>query len=212
MEKQRGVKALSIVALVAAVLGLTVAFAALSRELTINGQATVDRANWDIHYASPEGAENNKTASTTTGSATATNGTIAATSVSGLQVTLTKPGDSVTFTWDVVNDGDIDAEITNLVPATISNSVLQCTASGTNNGENDATNVCNDVVFTFKYVGGNAVAKDDTLTVAEKTKHLELTLSYPSTVSNGTYPDDDVTITIPTITTTYGQTLSNQGN
>ena len=31
MEKQRGVKALSIVALVAAIIGLTVAFAAMSR-------------------------------------------------------------------------------------------------------------------------------------------------------------------------------------
>ena len=37
MEKERKIKVLSIVALIVAVLGLTVAFAALSQTLTING-------------------------------------------------------------------------------------------------------------------------------------------------------------------------------
>lgn len=214
MEKQRGVKALSIVALVAAVIGLTVAFAALSRQLTINGSATVDPATWDIHYAAATGADTGKTKYTATGSATAVNGDLTATTVSNLSATLTKPGDSVTFFWDVVNGGDIDAHITSLVPATISNSNLQCEGQASDSAvaTSDASKVCNNVVFTFKYVGGDAVAADDTLTVSEGTKHLELTISFPSTVTNENMPTDDVNITFPTITTTYGQTLSNQGS
>ena len=40
MEKERKIKILSIIALIIAVLGLTVAFAALSETLTINGTAS----------------------------------------------------------------------------------------------------------------------------------------------------------------------------
>ena len=210
MEKQRGIKGLAVVALVVAVLGLTVAFAALSRQLTINGSATLDRANWDIHYAAASGADANKTKSTHSSSVTVTEGDIAATSVSGLQATLTKPGDTVTFFWDVVNAGDIDAHITALNPTTVSNAALTCTPVAEGGAtQAEATTLCGDLVFTFKYVNGNAVATDDTLTVAEGTKHLELTLTYPSTVTNDHYPSGDVTVTFPTITTTYGQTLSN---
>lgn len=50
MEKERKIKVLSVAALLVAVLGLTVAFAALSQTLTINGSATVNTASWDIHF------------------------------------------------------------------------------------------------------------------------------------------------------------------
>ena len=48
MEKERRVKALAIVVLVIAVLGLTIAFAALSQTLTINGSAKLDASKWGI--------------------------------------------------------------------------------------------------------------------------------------------------------------------
>ena len=50
MEKTRQIKIISLCALLVAVLGLTVAFAALSQTLTINGSATVNTASWDIHF------------------------------------------------------------------------------------------------------------------------------------------------------------------
>ena len=215
MEKQRSIKGLSLVALIVAVLGLTVAFASLSRTLTINGQATMDPATWDIHYVS--GTLTHQTG----GTATATDGSLAATAVSGLSVTLHKPGDTATYAWDVTNAGTIDAHIGTLTfgsQTTVSNAGLTCTNAGDNNGSSDATNVCNDVVITFKYASGagfgqgvtvgDAVSVNDTLTVSEGTKHLQLTITYPSTVTNDTYPADDVTITIPTISTIYEQTIS----
>ena len=52
MEKERRIKILSIVALLIAVAGLTIAFAAMSKTLTINGTATMDTAVWDIHFES----------------------------------------------------------------------------------------------------------------------------------------------------------------
>ena len=42
MEKERKIKLLSLCVLIVAVLGLTIAFAALSQTLTINGSATAE--------------------------------------------------------------------------------------------------------------------------------------------------------------------------
>ena len=57
MEKERKIKVLSIVALIVAVLGLTVAFAALSQTLTINGTSKVEKnedkdgnKKWEVRF------------------------------------------------------------------------------------------------------------------------------------------------------------------
>ena len=49
MEKDR-TKKITMIVLIVAVMGLTVAFAALSQNLTINGSANVDAATWNIHF------------------------------------------------------------------------------------------------------------------------------------------------------------------
>jgi len=104
VEKERKIKLLSLVALIVAVLGLTVAFAALSQTLTINGSASVDAAEWDVHFE-------NLSEPTITGAARVINNPVLnGTSIDSLEVSLTKPGDSVTYTFDVVNNGTIDAE------------------------------------------------------------------------------------------------------
>ena len=95
MEKERRVKALSIVALLIAVVGLTVAFAAMSRTLTINGTATMDTARWNIHFAN---ITNNKVHAATVNSAQITGETTIT-----YGVTLTKPGDKAEIEFDVVN-------------------------------------------------------------------------------------------------------------
>ena len=106
MEKERKIKVLSLVALVVAVLGLTVAFAALSQTLTINGTANVDAASWDVHF---ENLTSNVVgdAKITKMPTLSNNNTY----IGDFEVTLTKPGDSVEFCYDTVNDGTIDAVI-----------------------------------------------------------------------------------------------------
>ncbi len=109
VEKERKVKALSLVALIIAVLGLTLAFAALSQTLTINGTASVNAAEWDIHFE-------NLSEPTITGSAIVNNvPTFTGTEITDFDVSLTKPGDSVTYEFDIVNNGTIDAKLDELV-------------------------------------------------------------------------------------------------
>ena len=50
MEKERRTKALVIVVLLIVIAGLTVAFAALSTTLNINGTAYLDAAKWGIRF------------------------------------------------------------------------------------------------------------------------------------------------------------------
>ena len=126
MEKERRIRKLTVVALVVAVLGLTVAFAALSQTLTINGTASVDSASWDIHFANLTGPD-------IEGGAEAQGSpTLNATTISGLNMSVTKPGDSVTYYFDIVNAGTIDAVLNTDLSTNLfyNNSFLGCFGIG----------------------------------------------------------------------------------
>lgn len=110
MEKNRKIKTLSLVALIVAVLGLGVAFAALSSQLTINGSAKAQAGSWNIHFAKTLDMPTQ-----TTGDASFTEPTLSDTSILGFKATVTKPGDSVTYYFDIVNSGTVDALVDNYV-------------------------------------------------------------------------------------------------
>ena len=107
MEKERRIKVLSLVALIVAVLGLTIAFAALSQTLTINGRASIRSSQWDVHFENLSNAN-------ITGDATEvskpqiTDGGI---TINNMNVSLVKPKDKVEYTVEIVNDGSITAKV-----------------------------------------------------------------------------------------------------
>ena len=114
MEKERRVKALAIVVLVIAVLGLTIAFAALSQTLTINGSAKLDASKWGLKFDNLvlasgkdyiEGTANIKTDDNTV--------------IENMNVRLTTPGDKVVYTVDLVNEGTINAKIDKITKTTL---------------------------------------------------------------------------------------------
>ena len=111
MEKERSVKLLIISILFMLIAGLTVAFAALSTTLNINGTAYLDAAKWGIRFE-------NLSSPTKIGSATTT-GTAKieetkAAEITGMNVGLSIPGDKVVYTVDLVNKGTINAKIDNI--------------------------------------------------------------------------------------------------
>ena len=109
MEKERKIRILSIGALLVAIIGLTVAFAAMSRTLIINGTATVDSAKWDIHFANPLLKSKKGDAREVSAPEITNNGGDLT-----LKVGLRKPQDEIVYNVDVENSGDIDAEITKI--------------------------------------------------------------------------------------------------
>ena len=111
MEKERRTKALVVVVLLIVVAGLTVAFAALSTTLNINGTAYLDAAKWGIKFKNLSEPVSIGTA-TTTGTAKIEETKSA--EITGINVSLSTPGDKVTYTVDLVNEGTINAKIDNI--------------------------------------------------------------------------------------------------
>ena len=211
MEKTRKIKIISLCALLVAVLGLTVAFASLSQTLTINGSANMDAASWDIHFEKTIGKETE-----VKGAATFTEPTLSGTTIENFSATLTKPGDSVTYYFDIVNKGTIDAVILSYNFPTAMEECLHKSLSS--NPECEPFDlVKNDEVdaydkgkylqlfnYNIYYVDSEKkLASKDTLSAGE-TKHMKLVIEYKDIATE--LPENNITLTSSDpITITYEQ-------
>ena len=197
MEKERGAKVIAVVALLIAVVGLTIGYAAYASTLTINGSANVDPASWDVHFAYKTG---DSLTATKTGSAVEnTAPTLATTTISGFDVTLKAPGDSVTYDFSVKNAGTLDAKLTTFTLGT-----LTCAPNdGSTISQEDATRLCGELKYTLTYADGSAITTGTTLEKTTGSKDLTLKLEWPG--SSTLQVSDDVKVTIGTTTFVYDQ-------
>ena len=210
MEKTRQIKIISLCALLVAVLGLTVAFAALSQTLTINGSAAVNAASWDIHFEKTSGKETE-----VKGAATFTEPTLSGTTIENFSATLTKPGDSVIYYFDIVNNGTVDAQIESYnFPRAFNdcftniNKYSYCMNFDFNSDGN--LNALDKSVYfdLFNYRLAYAdtdksVTQGDTINAGE-TKHMKLVIEYKDTATE--LPENNLTLTSSDpITITYEQ-------
>lgn len=175
-------------------IGITVAYATLSQQLTINGTAKVASATWDVHFENmSDGAKVGYAEIATTGKLTASG-----TTVSGSFGTLKAPGDSITYTFDVKNAGSINAKITGINPTTPGKTCAPATTGGSSSV---ATTVCNGITYTIQYTtGGKNLAVGDTLTAGE-TKQITMKVAK----TDNTLASEDVTVTATPMTITYSQ-------
>lgn len=196
MEKQRSTKIIAIAALIVAITGISVAFAAMSTTLNINGTAEMNTAEWDIHFE-------NLTVETSLGEAGfQTAPTIQSlTTIGNYEAKVTKPGDQVSFTFDVINAGSIDAKLDQLLINSVAGGTPTCTGKDATTGVSDATIVCGNLTYSLTYVSDDTnVAANNTLAKGT-TKRMRVTLKY----TGSTLPANDVEITGLGITLTYAQ-------
>ena len=188
-KKGRLAVLVAVIALIVSIGGI--AFAALTTTLTITGGAEFTPANWDVKFT---GTVNR----TETGDATGTIPTLTSTSVGTYSVVLTKPGDRVVYTFNVTNDGSIDAR---LAAFTKPNPV--CTGTGTG-AIADANMVCDNLIYTLAYseAGNPLVMQNNTLATGQ-TRTLVLTIEYPMSMT--TVPANEVIIQFPQVTLLYEQ-------
>ena len=166
MERERKFKIVALVAVIIAVIGLSIAFAAMSRTLNINGRGNVDPANFDIYFTNLSQPTLKGEASVSGTPTLATKGV----TISNMNVTLKKPNDSVVYTVDIKNDGDIDAEIENLVLPTFTSAQQEL------------------FDFTVVYTnGGQAVSIGDTLAKGE-TRNVTITFKYKDITDESLLP------------------------
>lgn len=189
------------IALVAFLLCGTIAFASFTQQLDIQGKATVNKSSWSIKFANLQSVVKTGTATEVTAPTINTNDT----KISEYDVTLTTPGDSVSYTFDVVNEGTFNAKISSItIPTPL------CTGNGTT-ATTDENNVCDNLTYTLTYANGTPVAVDDTLNAGE-TKSLKLTLTYSASVAAAALPKDDVSISNLAISIIYAQSANSSQN
>ena len=145
-------------------IGITIAYATLSQNLDISGVATVKKGEWNIHFTkllTPK-SEGDATA----GKAVLNGDSTVITISNGI---LSAPGDKITYEFDVINEGDIDAEV-----ELTSTQMENCRAE---NGT-DVTNFCNKIEFELFYKDTKTpVAKGDKL-LGKEEKTLNLVITY----------------------------------
>ena len=174
MEKERRTKALVVVVLLIVIAGLTIAFAALSTTLNINGTAYLDAAKWGIKFE-------NLSSPTKIGSATTT-GTAKieeskSAEITGINVSLSTPGDKVTYTVDLVNKGAINAKIDNIEKTVLTQEQQR--------------------YLTFKVTdkNGKEVSKGDILSAGE-TKKITITIEFIKDLTKEDLPKQTSTISL----------------
>ena len=176
-------------------IGITVAYASLSQNLTINGTAKVAAATWDVHF---EGMN----AGTATGYATLpTTGKLAAsgTSVSGNIGTLKAQGDTITYTFNVKNAGSINAKISSITAPN-----LTCAPATSGGSQTVANNVCANLTYTIEYTSESpkTIAVGNTLT-AGASKNITLKIVNSSAAT--TLASEDIAVTASPMIINYVQ-------
>ena len=184
MEKERRIKILSIIALIIAVLGLTVAFAALSETLTINGTASVEAASWDIHFENLNGWEAGQDLPTLNG-----------TSITDVVMTVSKPNDSYTYMVDVKNSGTINAKVSSIEISelcTLQSSIESCDWDNDGQVTQEDVNKVNDnisfIICYFNDDGSLTTIKENDILNAGDYKTVAFSLLYGKLIEiDGSY-------------------------
>ena len=164
---KRDYRDILIAILIMGVVSMTIVYANFTRRLQIVNIARVNNTNWDIHFENLVKKQNSSSdAAVVLSEPSISEGR---TIISGLQVNMVKPGDYVTYTFDIVNAGELDAKLYNYLKTTPT-----CEPSNS---------ICDSVKFTLKYTNGNEIKTSDTLKVNER-KNVTMTIKLNDSVTS----------------------------
>ena len=175
MEKERRTKALLLSTLVVVVATLSIAFAAMSRTLNINGIGKMDTASWSVYFDNlgdakiTRGAQEVKKPNIST----IDNGIL-----ENINVKLSNPKDEISYTVDIVNDGTIDAEITMIKDIELTEAQKK--------------------VFEFKvtYTDTGEVLKDGDVLPAGDRKNITINIKFRDDITEFDLPSQSQTINL----------------
>ena len=174
-EKKMSSKDFLLIILITCLTSLSIAYATISTTLVITNNLSIRANKWDIHF---ENLEQDKI----TGGNTASiinNAVIEkdTTKISGLEVSFKKPGDFISYTFDIKNAGEINARLT-----TLDIGVPTCTPSNS---------ICSDIEYTLKYADGSDIRVSDMINRGQS-KKVRLTIAYKLTSTQSLDADVDV--------------------
>ena len=195
-EKTRNI---ILIVLAVCLIGITVAYATLSQNLNISGVAKVEKTSWNIHFTKvltpkAEGyAEGGK--------ATLNSDSTVLTVSEGI---LKVPGDTITYVFDVINEGDLDAEV-----ETVLTTIDSCKAS---DNTTDVTMYCDKIKYDLVYQDTKeAVKKKDQLLKGES-KTLNLIITYDKNKELTSLPNTEIVLDNITSTINYTMIQKSSGS
>lgn len=204
-QREQKMKIAIVVLAVLLVMTIGVAAAAFSSDLYIRGTATISSSVWDVHFENLQPANINGSYAqeiTAPEIQTSVDGVPRA-AIKNYDVKLKGPGDSIEYTFDVVNAGDMNARISAVQIST--GSGLSCTSAA---GATVANAVCAKINYTLTYADGTPVAANDTLPAAangNNTKTMKLKLELDPTITTDELPDKDVAVSGLAVIISYEQ-------
>ena len=188
--ESRSSKVVAIVALVVAVIGLGIGFAAFSSTLTISSSATVT--------PSANSLTGSSITPTTTGGATAEASSFTETTLTGSDAQFTAPGQSVKYSLYAYNAGEYLAYLNGVTVGAVTCEPGEGTTAGLVNA------ACDDITVSVK-VGNTTYTESDSAisshTLAKGTgEPVEVLISY---AENGDRADGVFTVSIGSISLVY---------
>ena len=214
MEKNRSSKIIAVVALVVAVFGLTLGFAAFSNTLTISSSAYVSPSNenFKINLSGSESGITTSVVGTPAQSENlgyyASQASVPGSRISGLKANVTQPGQEVSYTFYVRNDGEYDAYLNSIVFANVEgqSAPRYCVAADPQTTTASLVSAaCESISVTVK-VGDDAAVSGSQATISnhqleKNTKEkVVVKISY---ASNGNRADGNFNVSFGDITLKY---------
>ena len=219
MGNNKTFNTVALCALIVAVAGLTIGFAAFTTSLTIQSRAEVHpgELNLDVVFSTSQSSAVNsaETVAPTVGGtdsseASATDATLNATTISGLSASFTKPGQTATYSFYVYNSSQYTAYL---------NEILYNNASGTDpasfrncqpgSGTSNYTDACDNIKVTVTVGAESDATKVSTYQqITSGINHsLASSTGEPVTVvisyEGEAIPDGDLTVTFGDIKLNY---------
>lgn len=193
MEKERKRLYIIMCTLAVAVVGLSIAYAALSTQLSLTMSSVQNSpVTWAVGFQ--PGTVTGVADGTSTTGLTCGDATVTASSVTVATTTLSKPDDSCRYALTIKNTGDIAAELASINPTQPSGATCT-TATG-------ATMVCGNITYklTTDQAGETALTSGGTLAAETGTLPVYLHIKY-----TGTTTGDTISQTGGVFTLTYNQ-------
>ena len=199
MYRNERTRNIILIVLAVCLIGITVAYATLSQNLNISGVAKVGKTSWNIHFTKvltpkAEGyAEGGK--------ATLNSDSTVLTVSEGI---LKVPGDTITYVFDVINEGDLDAEV-----ETVLTTIDSCKAS---DNTTDVTMYCDKIKYDLVYQDTKEEVKKKDQLLKGESKTLNLIITYDKNKELTSLPSTEIILDNITSTINYTMIQKSSGS
>ena len=179
MGNDKKVKNILLLVLTIGLVTMTIAYAGLTRTLTISDNQVAITSGWNVHFAACATATTAAATSGAGGTNTAfvtQQPTLTDTTISGLRATFAKPGDKVEYYFDIVNEGSIDAILSSATYTTPA-----CTSSDSSVQSSTLNTFCtNNINYSIVYTDTQTAPEVDDELYADpgdpSVRHCKLTV------------------------------------